>query len=75
MCARWTSSCRAGSREWLTGSGLTRSNYPPGSVCSLHPRCSDEEVDEFLEMNGLVEEADKVVVIKSNLPGGFGCRT
>ncbi|WOO77724.1 NADPH-dependent diflavin oxidoreductase 1 [Vanrija pseudolonga] len=43
-------------------------NYPPGSVCSLHPRCSDEEVDEFLEMNGLVEEADKVVVIKSNLP-------
>lgn len=44
-------------------------SYPPGAICALQPRCSDAEVDEFLESNKLEAEADKVFVIRSTVPG------
>ncbi|CAK9784196.1 riboflavin synthase domain-like protein [Cutaneotrichosporon oleaginosum] len=43
--------------------------YPPGAICALQPRCSDEEVDTFLECNRLEAEADRVFVIRSTVPG------
>lgn len=38
--------------------------YPPGSICSLQPRMSQQEVDDFLEMNGWVDEADDVFCLR-----------
>lgn len=46
-------------------------SYPPGSVCAIHPRCSAEEVDTFLEMNDLQAEADRPIVIRSTIPGAY----
>lgn len=43
--------------------------YPAGSVAVLHPRCSDEEVNTFLEINGLEAQADRWIVVRSTVPG------
>jgi sulfite reductase alpha subunit-like flavoprotein len=45
--------------------------YLPGSICSLQPRMSAQEVDDFLEANGLTEEADKVFYLRPTNPGTF----
>lgn len=43
--------------------------YLPGSICSLQPRMSAKEVDDFLELNGLTDEADDVFNLKPTNPG------
>jgi sulfite reductase alpha subunit-like flavoprotein len=43
--------------------------YPPGSICSLQPRMSAKEVDDFLELNGLTSEADNVFYLRPTDPG------
>lgn len=43
--------------------------YLPGSICSLQPRMSAQEVDDFLEANGLIEEADQVFYLRPTDPG------
>ena len=43
--------------------------YLPGSICSLQPRLSAKEVDDFLELNSLTSEADKVFYLRSTDPG------
>lgn len=48
-----------------------RPAYEPGSICSLQPRLSQEEVDLFLEINGLQKRADEVIYLRSNDPGKF----
>jgi sulfite reductase alpha subunit-like flavoprotein len=45
--------------------------YLPGSICSLQPRMSALEVDDFLQANGLTEEADKVFYLRPANPGTF----
>jgi sulfite reductase alpha subunit-like flavoprotein len=45
--------------------------YATGSVAVLHPRCSDTEVETFLELNGLEAEADRQLVVRSSVPGEF----
>jgi hypothetical protein len=43
----------------------SRPPYLPGSICSLQPRLSEDEVELFLEINGLQDRADEVVYIES----------
>jgi sulfite reductase alpha subunit-like flavoprotein len=43
--------------------------YPPGSICSLQPRMSPKEVDDFLNLNGLTSEADEVFYLRPTDPG------
>lgn len=43
--------------------------YPPGSICSLQPRMSRKEVDDFLEMNGWDDVADEVFCLRPLVPG------
>jgi sulfite reductase alpha subunit-like flavoprotein len=43
--------------------------YPPGSICSLQPRMSAKEVDDFLELNGLTTDADEVFYLRPADPG------
>jgi sulfite reductase alpha subunit-like flavoprotein len=43
--------------------------YLPGSICSLQPRMSVQEVDDFLQANGLTEEADEVFYLRPTNPG------
>jgi sulfite reductase alpha subunit-like flavoprotein len=43
--------------------------YLPGSICSLQPRMSAKEVDDFLELNGLSDEADDVFYLRPTDPG------
>lgn len=45
--------------------------YPAGSICSLQPRMSAKEVDDFLELNELTSETDKVFCLHSAGPGGL----
>jgi sulfite reductase alpha subunit-like flavoprotein len=45
--------------------------YPAGSICSLQPRMSAKEVDDFLKLNELTSEADKVFCLHSAGPGGL----
>ncbi|WVQ97522.1 NADPH-dependent diflavin oxidoreductase 1 [Kwoniella sp. CBS 9459] len=42
--------------------------YAPGSICSLQPQSSSEDVDEFLEMMDLVSQADDPLTVESLLP-------
>jgi sulfite reductase alpha subunit-like flavoprotein len=51
----------------LEDSGNTA--YPPGSICSLQPRMSAQEVDDFLEANDLVDEADETFYLRPKDPG------
>lgn len=44
-------------------------SYPPGAICSLQPRMSRKEVDDFLEMNGLTDQADDVFYLKPVIHG------
>lgn len=37
--------------------------YEPGSICSLKPQTSEEEIQTFLNLNGLEEKADQPFVI------------
>lgn len=39
-------------------------NYAPGSICSLKPETSDEEIETFLKYTDLKDQADKLVVIR-----------
>lgn len=41
-----------------------KSYYAPGSICSLQPRMSAKEVDDFLEMNVWTDQADDVFYLK-----------
>jgi hypothetical protein len=43
--------------------------YLPGSICSLQPRMSAREVDDFLELNDLANEADEVFYLRPTDPG------
>jgi sulfite reductase alpha subunit-like flavoprotein len=43
--------------------------YPPGSICSLQPRMSAKEVEDFLELNNLTEDADTVFRLRPSDPG------
>lgn len=43
--------------------------YLPGSICSLQPRMSAKEVNDFLELNGLTDEADDVFYLRPMDPG------
>jgi sulfite reductase alpha subunit-like flavoprotein len=45
--------------------------YLPGSICSLQPRMSAQEVNDFLHLNGLAEEADTVFYLRPANPGTF----
>ena len=38
-------------------------SYAPGSICSLRPETSPEEVDTFLKLNKLEDEADRPMII------------
>ena len=41
-----------------------KSYYAPGSICSLQPRMSAKEVDDFLEMNEWSDQADEVFYLR-----------
>ncbi|KAK8846562.1 NADPH-dependent diflavin oxidoreductase 1 [Kwoniella newhampshirensis] len=41
--------------------------YLPGSICSLQPQSSTEDVDAFLEMSGLEDQADIPMTIEAIL--------
>lgn len=43
--------------------------YPAGSICSLQPRISSKEVDDFLELNHLTSEADEVFCLRPTSSG------
>lgn len=43
--------------------------YLPGSICSLQPRMSAKEVDDFLELNDLTNVADEVFCLRPETPG------
>lgn len=48
--------------------------YAPGSICSLRPETSSEEVDTFLKLNKLEDEADRPMVIDICNTGRFPFR-
>jgi hypothetical protein len=50
------------------GTDLLQS-YAPGSICSLRPETSAEEVMEFLRMTALTDEADRPLLIESVVVG------
>lgn len=59
-----------GTLRWsLTRKKTHARTYPPGSIAVLQPRCSDKEVDEFLEQNKLESQADNIFIIRSTVPG------
>jgi hypothetical protein len=41
------------------------SRYQPGSIASLKPQTTEEEIETFLNLNGLEDAADKPFVIRS----------
>ncbi|KAG7530653.1 hypothetical protein FFLO_04879 [Filobasidium floriforme] len=41
----------------------SKTDYAPGSICSLRPETSAEEVDTFLKLNKLEDEADRPMII------------
>ncbi len=50
---------------------MGNSEYAPGSICNLQPRTSAGEVDEFLAITDYENEADKLVHVRSLIPGEF----
>lgn len=46
-------------------------HYASGSICSLQPRMSAREVDDFLEMNEWSDQADEVFCLRPANPGEY----
>jgi sulfite reductase alpha subunit-like flavoprotein len=46
-------------------------SYATGAVCSLRPKSSKQEVDRFLQLMGLEEDANKQVIIRELCNGEF----